>query len=126
MCYACLCKNAGQFSIAKTAILDREKLVQHDLDDGEKRILVHPQAAHQPRVIGRQSAARRHPHEAQQAVVCTIFGKRQVRRLGLKVGGIHGEIWQAHYRPPLSAHEISIEIGDRIAILPSTGIFGPP
>jgi hypothetical protein len=86
--------------IAKTAILAGEKLLYHHQNHAVKRVLINAHTAHNPSVVVRDTAPRHHPAQAQEAVICAILFKRQVRGFGLEVGWVKVEIWEAQLLAP--------------------------
>ena len=85
-----------QPSIAKAPVFQFEELGNDDFNDSLICLGVRSDAAVDPSAVGRQRASRRHPGEAQQAIVSAVLSKRQVRGLRFEVCREHREIWKAH------------------------------
>lgn len=93
----------AQSRAVNTPVRPLEKLRNQRGDDRTVDRWRHPHSARDPCWIIRQAAPWRHPHQAQKAVVCAVLLKRQVRRVRLKVGWIHGEIRDTHCKAPILA-----------------------
>ena len=86
----------AQPSIATAAILGGEKLVQNHVDYRAILVRMRPQAAVNPFLVAGDAASWRSPAKPKKPIISAVLGKRQVRRVRLKIIWVHGEIGKTH------------------------------